>query len=80
MAPSPRPKADQQSQTPPKVPRSLEQPVDGVVPGFPVLFSGGALPELPGAPTLGMHNREILGTLLGLSDEQLKQLQLDGVV
>ncbi len=58
----------------------LEKPVDGVVPGFPVVFSGGALPELPGAPTLGMHNEEILGTLLGLSDEQLQELQAQGVV
>jgi crotonobetainyl-CoA:carnitine CoA-transferase CaiB-like acyl-CoA transferase len=58
----------------------LAKPVDGVVPGFPVVFSDGPLPTLPGAPTLGMHNQEILGTLLGLSDEQLQQLQMQGVV
>jgi crotonobetainyl-CoA:carnitine CoA-transferase CaiB-like acyl-CoA transferase len=58
----------------------LAKPVDGVVPGFPVVFSDGPLPTLPGAPTLGMHNQDILGTLLGLSDEQLQQLQMQGVV
>ena len=58
----------------------LDQPVDGVVPGFPVLFSGGPLPELPGAPTLGMHNRETFGTLLGISDAQLEKLKADGVI
>jgi formyl-CoA transferase len=58
----------------------LAKPVDGVVPGFPVVFSDGPLPTLPGAPTLGMHNQDILGTLLGLSDEQLQQLQMQGVI
>jgi crotonobetainyl-CoA:carnitine CoA-transferase CaiB-like acyl-CoA transferase len=44
------------------------------------VFSDGPLPTLPGAPTLGMHNQDILGTLLGLSDEQLQQLQMQGVI
>jgi crotonobetainyl-CoA:carnitine CoA-transferase CaiB-like acyl-CoA transferase len=59
---------------------ALEEPVQGVVPGFPVLFSGGPLPVLPGAPTLGMHNQEIFGGLLGLRDEALQQLREQGVV
>ena len=32
------------------------------------------------APTVGEHNREILGGLLGLSDDQLAQLEADGVI
>ena len=32
------------------------------------------------APTLGQHNREILGGLLGLSDSQLEKLNKDGVI
>jgi hypothetical protein len=45
-----------------------------------VVFSGGPLPELPGAPMLGMHNQDIFGTLLGLHSEQLQQLRERGVV
>ena len=33
-----------------------------------------------GAPKLGEHNREIYGSLLGLSDDELAALQADGVV
>ncbi len=59
----------------------LQEPVQGgVAVGFPVLFSGNPLPDLPGAPTLGMHNQEIYGTLLSLSDERLRQLQAQGVM
>lgn len=59
---------------------ALDQPVAGVASGFPVIFSGGPLPNLPGAPTLGMHNEEIFGGLLGLTPEQVGQLEADGVV
>jgi crotonobetainyl-CoA:carnitine CoA-transferase CaiB-like acyl-CoA transferase len=59
---------------------SLPEPVPGVVPGFPVRFAGTPLPQLPGAPTLGMHNQEIYSRLLGLRPEQIHQLQQQGVV
>jgi crotonobetainyl-CoA:carnitine CoA-transferase CaiB-like acyl-CoA transferase len=59
---------------------ALAEPVEGVVSGFPVVFSGGPLPDLPGAPTLGMHNAEIYGGLLGISQTDLKGLAEDGVV
>jgi crotonobetainyl-CoA:carnitine CoA-transferase CaiB-like acyl-CoA transferase len=59
----------------------LQEPVaGGVTVGFPILFSGQPLPDLPGAPTLGMHNQEIFGKLLGLNKERLQQLQTQGVV
>lgn len=58
----------------------LSGPIGGVTAGFPVMFSGNALPDLPGAPTLGMHNQEIYTKLLGLNDEQIQRLQTQGIV
>ena len=52
----------------------------GVGAGFPVRFSGGELPPLPGAPTLGMHNDEIFTEILGLSDAELSDLSDQGVI
>ena len=54
--------------------------IDEVVAGFPVLFDGQPLPDVPGAPALGQHNAEVLGTLCGVNAENLAQLQSDGVV
>jgi formyl-CoA transferase len=60
---------------------AMSDPVEGAVAaGFPVRFSGGELPPLPGAPTLGMHNGEILGDVLGLSDDEVANLKSQGVV
>ena len=39
-----------------------------------------AIPIKTSAPTLGQHNLEILGGLLGLSDNQLEKLNKDGVI
>ena len=58
----------------------LPDPVKGVASGFPVIFSGGALPEMTGAPTLGMHNQEIFSALLGLDESQLASLKDSGVI
>ena len=59
----------------------LREPVEGgVTVGFPILFSGQPLPDLPGAPTLGMHNQEIFSKLLGLNEARLQQLKSQGVV
>ena len=55
-------------------------PVEGVASGFPVRFSGGELPTIPGAPTLGMHNEEIFTKYLGLSDQEMKTLRDERVI
>ena len=52
----------------------------GIVAGFPIIFGGGKLPEPYGAPTLGMHNAEIYGKLLRLSDDDIAALKSVGVV
>jgi formyl-CoA transferase len=58
---------------------ALSDPVPGVASGFPVAFSGG-LPPAAGAPALGMHNEEIYGGVLGLSQEKLDGLREQGVI
>ena len=59
---------------------ALDDADGGVATGFPVAFSGGALPERVGAPTLGMHNEEVYRDLLGLGPDDLQQLKAEGVV
>ncbi|MCH8297330.1 MAG: CoA transferase [Chloroflexi bacterium] len=59
---------------------AMDGPVEGVASGFPVKFSGGDLPKLSGAPTLGMHNKEIFSKLLGLSGQDIKRLREENVV
>ena len=54
--------------------------VDEVVAGFPVLFDGAPLPDVPGAPALGQHNAEVFGELCGVDAQQLRALQSDGVI
>lgn len=60
---------------------AMPEPVaNAVAAGFPVRFSGGELPPLPGAPTLGMHNHEVLSGILGITDAQLSELAAQGVI
>ncbi len=60
---------------------TMDAPVPGgIASGFPVVFSGGPLPTLPGAPTLGMHNGEIYGKLLDLGESDLEGLRSGGVI
>ena len=58
----------------------LDAPVDAAATGFPVLFDGQPLPQPPGAPTLGMHNREVYGGILGLPDSELDNLSAAGII
>ena len=60
---------------------ALKSTVDGhVVIGYPVVFSSGPLPDLAGAPTLGMHNKDIFGGVLGLDETRLSALKDRGVI
>jgi len=59
---------------------ALAWPVEGVAAGFPVVFSDGPLPELAGAPVLGMHNQEVYAGLLGIGADELQRLEEQGVV
>ena len=58
----------------------LDEPAPGVAAGFPVIFSGGSLPELQGAPSLGMHNEDVYFDLLNLSRDDLERLRDEAVV
>ena len=49
-------------------------------PGFPFRLSKGAMEVRRPAPTLGQHNREVLGDLLGLTDERLRELEETGII
>ena len=49
------------------------------LPGTPLHFSRRSVPLGP-APNLGQHNEEIVGDLLGYSDEALAQLTADGTL
>jgi CoA:oxalate CoA-transferase len=51
-----------------------------VVPHSPVRFRDSALRPLEPAAALGQHNAEVLGSWLGLPDDELARLAADGVV
>ena len=56
-------------------------PVEGgVLPGLPLRFSGGELPQLDGGADLGQHNAEVYGRLLSLDAVALGALKARGVV
>ena len=59
---------------------TFDDEVDEVVAGFPVLFDGQPLPDVPGAPSLGMHNADVFGELCGVDAAQLELLRADGVI
>jgi crotonobetainyl-CoA:carnitine CoA-transferase CaiB-like acyl-CoA transferase len=50
------------------------------VDGVPIHLSDTDWQIEAGAPTLGQHNRYVLGALLGLDDEEITALEADGVV
>ena len=63
----------------------LEHPVHGRVAdiygtGLPVTFSEASAGFDRPAPTLGQHNRQVYGELLGYSAERIDRLRADGVI
>ncbi len=49
-------------------------------PGSPILLDGERATDWVAAPGLGEHNEEIFGDLLGLSEDEIRQLYDDGVI
>jgi crotonobetainyl-CoA:carnitine CoA-transferase CaiB-like acyl-CoA transferase len=49
-------------------------------PSMPFRETERPFPIRSAPPTLGEHNREILGGMLGLSDEEIEQLARDGII
>lgn len=62
--------------------QTMDDPLVGQVqvPGLPFRISGGSDDQPLTAPTLGEHNAEILSTYLGMTPEQISQLEADGVL
>jgi crotonobetainyl-CoA:carnitine CoA-transferase CaiB-like acyl-CoA transferase len=48
--------------------------------GVPIVFSEDDVPDLAAAPTLGQHNDEVYGRLLGYEPERVAQLRRGGVI
>ena len=59
---------------------STSSVVPGIGSGWPVQFSSGPLPELDGAPTLGMNTLSILTDTLGYNKQEIDQLKSDGII
>ena len=60
---------------------ALETPVDGgIVPGFPVKFSSGPLPQPRGGVSLGYDNEDVYGRLLGLDRATIATLREKGTI
>ena len=58
-----------------------EEPIEvGIISGFPIEFSGGALPQLEGGAPLGHHNTEIYSSLLDIDGVKLNELKKRGVI
>ena len=60
--------------------QAFDEDLPGIVSGFPVVFSGGKLPQESGAPLLGQQNTDIYGDLLGMDESYLSKLKSDGVI
>jgi crotonobetainyl-CoA:carnitine CoA-transferase CaiB-like acyl-CoA transferase len=62
--------------------RTIVDPIAGEIqiPGMPLKFSGFSANPPYVAPTLGQHNAEILGDVLGLGASEIQALRDDGVI
>ncbi|HEY6318731.1 MAG TPA: CoA transferase, partial [Acidimicrobiia bacterium] len=61
---------------------TLDHPRTGArrYPGWPMRFSSNPTQHRRGAPTLGQHNRDVLGDELGVDAGELETLAADGVI
>lgn len=61
---------------------TIDHPVVGThpTPTMPFRYSGVSHWLREPAPTIGQHNREILGDLLGHSDDELAVLESAGII
>ena len=60
---------------------ALKTPVEGgIVPGFPVKFSSGPLPQPRGGVSLGYDNEDVYGRLLGLDRAAIATLREKGTI
>lgn len=69
--------------------RAMYQPLDHPTlgpladvgaPGFPIKFSAADASYASPAPLPRQHNRDVLGGLLGLGDEEIERLARDGII
>ncbi|WP_436794099.1 CaiB/BaiF CoA transferase family protein [Actinospongicola halichondriae] len=62
--------------------REVVDPVAGpvTIPGFPLAFDGDRPAAAGPAPTLGQHNHQVLGGLLGYDDARISAMEADGVL
>ena len=51
-----------------------------VLPHSPLRFLDAEPEEITSSPLIGEHNREIYGGWLGLSEDQIQDLERDGVI
>jgi crotonobetainyl-CoA:carnitine CoA-transferase CaiB-like acyl-CoA transferase len=61
--------------------QSLEHPVTGRAryPGLPFVGLADGRPTRP-PPTLGQHNREVLGSELGIAEDEIARWERDGII
>lgn len=60
----------------------VDHPTEGTirVPGTPIRLSDSEMPDIEPAPRKGEDNREIYRNRLGLSEDEIENLQIDGVI
>ena len=61
--------------------QTIQHPTTGAVkiPAWPVRFDG-APPRVKPSPLLGQHNADVLGTWLGIKDDEVAKLKSEGVL